>query len=67
MSTRRNDQPKWYTTNSVRRKVMSDTGRVGRAQQKNVFWPKLGTHPTDVRLDRWLLFPAACQTRFRVR
>ncbi len=62
MSTKRNDQPKRYTTNSVRRKLMSGAGRVGRRGQTTYF-DQRGSHPTDFRFDRCVFFPAACWTR----
>ena len=33
------------------------------AQHKNVCWPKLGSHPTEFRFDRWTMSRAACRTR----
>ncbi len=56
VSTGRTDQPKRPETSGGRRQ-----GRSGAT--KNVFWPKLGSHPTDFRFDRCVFFPAACRTR----
>ena len=49
-------------TDSVRRKLMSRSGRVG-GHDKTALWPKLGSQPTDFRFARCVFFPAACRTR----
>ncbi len=63
MSAERNDQTK-KVNNRFRPPETNISFRQGRlGATKNVFWPKLGSQPTDFRFDRWKMFRAACRTR----